>query len=240
LGVGATVPIVVSCRIVVADDSLLVRVALESLLESEPDLTIVASVDSLPSLLDAVQIEKVDLVITDVRMPPTLTDEGIQAAELLRAQHPDLGVIVLSQHADGEYLKRLVAGGTARRGYLLKDNLATPDQLTTAIGLVQAGGSFIDPSVVEALVQQRQTRTDSKLARLSPREIEILSGVASGRSNMAIADMLFIGHRAVEKHINSIFAKLDLNDDPDANRRVQAALLFLNNHDTDSATSTSH
>jgi DNA-binding NarL/FixJ family response regulator len=219
---------------VVADDSLLVRVALESLLAAEPDLAIVASVGSLPSLLDAVQTERVDLVLTDVRMPPTLTDEGIQAAELLRAQHPEVGVIVLSQHADGEYLRRLVAAGSARRGYLLKDNLATPDQLTTAISLVRSGGSFIDPAVVEALVQQRQSRTDSKLTRLSTREVEILSGVASGRSNNAIAEMLFIGHRAVEKHINSIFTKLDLYDDPDANRRVQAALLFLQGGDTPS------
>jgi DNA-binding NarL/FixJ family response regulator len=218
----------------VADDSLLVRVALETLLATEPDLEIVASLDSLPALLDAVRTERVDLVLTDVRMPPSLTDEGIRAGELLREQHPEVGVIVLSQHADGAFLRRLVAGGTAGRGYLLKDNLATPDQLTTAISLVRAGGSFIDPSVVEALVHQGQSRTDSKLGRLSAREVEILSGVASGRSNNAIADMLFIGHRAVEKHINSIFTKLDLYDDPDANRRVQAALVFLQGNETPS------
>jgi DNA-binding NarL/FixJ family response regulator len=226
-----------SCRIAIADDSLLVRVALQTLLAAERELAIVASVDSLPALLEAVRTEQIDLVLTDVRMPPTLTDEGIQAAERLRQERPDVGVIVLSQHADGEYLRRLVAGGTAGRGYLLKDNLATPDQLTTAIGLVRAGGSFIDPDVVEVLVQQGQTRTDSKLVRLSPREVEILSGVASGRSNNAIAEMMFIGHRAVEKHINSIFTKLDLYDDPDANRRVQAALLFLQGVRSDDAIS---
>lgn len=214
-------------RIVVADDSVVVRAGIVALLEAEHGLAVVAQASSLPELMDAVDEVSPELVITDVRMPPTRTDEGITAADRLRVTHPGTAVLVLSQFADPGYLRRLVDGGSGRRGYLLKDNLATPGELTAAIELVCRGGSFIDPTVVDLLVTQQGKKSSSLLSRLTDRETEILAGIATGKSNVAIAEQLFIGHRAVEKHINSIFSKLDLFDDPDANRRVQAVLLFL-------------
>jgi DNA-binding NarL/FixJ family response regulator len=214
-------------RLVIADDSVIVRAGIIALLEAEDGLEVVGEAGSLPDLVAQVEAASPDLVITDVRMPPSRTDEGIEAAIGFRRTHPHMGVLVLSQFAEPTYLRRLVDGGSGRRGYLLKDNLATPGELTTAIDLVVRGGSFIDPTVVELLVSQQSTQSTSLLSRLTGRETEILSAVASGKSNIAIAEELYIGHRAVEKHINSIFAKLDLFDDPDANRRVQAVLLFL-------------
>ena len=214
-------------RIVIADDSVLVRAGVEALLGMEPGHEIVGVAGSLPELIEIVDQVSPDLVITDVRMPPTRVDEGIEAANRFRTSHPDVGVLVLSQFADPAYLRRLVDGGSGRRGYLLKDNLATPGELVTAIDLIHRGGSFIDPAVVELLVNQQSNKVSSSLTRLTERETEILAGIASGKSNVAIGEQLFIGHRAVEKHINSIFAKLDLFDDPDANRRVRAVLMYL-------------
>jgi len=214
-------------RIVIADDSVLVRAGVEALLSIEPGHEIVGIAGSLPELIEVVDQVSPDLVITDVRMPPTRVDEGIEAANRFRTSHPDVGVLVLSQFADPAYLRRLVDGCSGRRGYLLKDNLATPGELVTAIDLIHRGGSFIDPAVVELLVNQQSNKVSSSLTRLTERETEILAGIASGKSNVAIGEQLFIGHRAVEKHINSIFAKLDLFDDPDANRRVRAVLMYL-------------
>ncbi len=216
-----------SARLVIADDSVLVRAGIIALLESESDVEVVGEAGSLTDLVAQVDELTPDVVITDVRMPPTRNDEGIEAAVTFRTTHPQMGVLVLSQFAEPSYLRRLVDGGSGRRGYLLKDNLASPGELVTALDLVVRGGSFIDPTVVEMLVGQQSKQSTSLLSRLTSREIEILSGIASGKSNVAIADALYIGHRAVEKHINSIFAKLDLFDDPDTNRRVQAVLLFL-------------
>lgn len=216
-----------SRRLVIADDSVLVRAGIVAMLEGDDDIQVVGEAGTLAELIEHVDGLNPDVVVTDVRMPPTRTDEGIEAAVGFRATHPDLGVLVLSQFAEPAYLRRLVEGGSARRGYLLKDNLATPGELTTAIDLIARGGSFIDSTVVDLLVGQQSKQSASPLSRLTDRETEILAGVASGKSNIAIAEELFIGHRAVEKHINSIFAKLDLFDDPDANRRVQAVLLFL-------------
>ncbi len=215
------------CRILLADDSLLIRSGIEGLLHDEPSVELVGSASSLPELLDEVHRLTPDLVITDVRMPPTMTDEGIRAAADLRTSMPEMGVLVLSQVADPTYLRRLVEDGSGRRGYLLKDNLATPGELMSAIDLVSKGGSFIDPAVVELLVSQQLKQAASPIGQLTAREREILSAVASGQSNQAIGEDLFISHRAVEKHINSIFAKLSLFEDPEINRRVQAVLMFL-------------
>jgi DNA-binding NarL/FixJ family response regulator len=215
------------CRVLIADDSLLIRSGVQGLLEDEPGIEIVGEAASLPELLAAVAEVRPDIVLSDVRMPPTHQDEGITAAEQIRRHLPEVGVIVLSQVADPTYLSRLIEGGSGRRGYLLKDRLSTPGELVAAISVVHQGGSFIDPSVVELLVNARAARQGSVLDTLTTREREILAAIATGRSNQAIGELLFIGHRAVEKHINSIFAKLGLEDDPVVNRRVQAVLLFL-------------
>jgi DNA-binding NarL/FixJ family response regulator len=214
-------------RVVVADDSLIARTGIEALLATERHLKVVASVASLPELFEAVDEHKPDVVVTDVRMPPSGTDEGIQAAEVLAGRHPDTAVVVLSQYADPTFLLRLVAQGSARRGYMLKDNVATPGELGRAIALVGEGGSFIDPAVVETLVCQQAGAARSAVSALTSREESVLAELASGKSNAAIAAKLFVGERAVEKHINSIFAKLGLLDAPDVNRRVMAVLTYL-------------
>ncbi len=215
------------CRIVVADDSLLVRSGLTALLGFESDLNVVATASSLPDLLTAVTAHQPDVVLTDVRMPPTGTDEGIQAAEELWTVAPNTAVIVLSQYADPDYLLRLISRGSARRGYLLKDNVATPGELRRAIDLVRVGGSFIDPMVVETLAKGTTRDLDMSLSPLTRREQEVLAQLATGKSNAAVAAALFVGERAVEKHVNSIFSKLGLYEAPDVNRRVLAVLAYL-------------
>lgn len=228
-------------RVAIADDSALVRAGVEAMLDDHvsssgptaaaPDagraIEVCGRASSLDELYAVVDATAPDVVVTDIRMPPTHGDEGIEAAIRLRDSHPTTGVVVLSQYADPAYLQRLLSTGSARRGYLLKDRLATPGELVTAIELVHRGGSFVDPTVVELLVAQQRVEMSSPLSRLTVRETEILAAVATGKSNTAIGEALFISQRAVEKHINSIFAKLDLAEDPDANRRVRAVLLFL-------------
>lgn len=216
----------------VADDSAVVRAGVQALLDLEPAIDVVDAIGSLHELRDAVEANFVepggsDIVITDIRMPPTSTDEGIVAAEQLRTTHPWVGVIVLSQFADPAYLARLIRDGASGRGYLLKDHIAEPSELITAIELVGHGGSFVDREVADLLIERRAQRSTSPLTVLTPRELDVLAGVATGRSNVAIGEMLFISHRAVEKHISSIFTKLGLFDDPDANRRVRAVLAYL-------------
>jgi len=213
--------------VVVADDNIIVRRGIAALLRDEGEAEVVATVGSLPELLAAVQEHRPEAVVTDVRMPPTGTDEGIRAAEELAVSHPEIAVIVLSQYADPTFLRRLVAGGTARRGYLLKDNVATPGELTRAVTQAAAGGSFIDPFVVETLVSAPPAATGPAMSSLTDREREVLAELASGRSNAAIATKLFVGARAVEKHVNGIFTKLGLYEAPDVNRRVLAVLTYL-------------
>jgi DNA-binding NarL/FixJ family response regulator len=166
-------------------------------------------------------------VLTDIRMPPTQRDEGIAIAQRLRGTHPEVGVIVLSQYADPGYVLALLEGGSARRGYLLKDRLADRRKLIDAIDEVGRGGSVIDGDVVEALVAAQKAKDRSPLDALTPRELEILGEVAAGKSNAAIAEALVITKRAVEHHIGSIFSKLDLPDEAEVSRRVTATLLFL-------------
>jgi DNA-binding NarL/FixJ family response regulator len=216
----------VTLRVVLADDSLLVREGLAQVL-ARSGIEVVASCDDLPSLLDAVDAEEPDVVLTDIRMPPGQTDEGIQAARLLRDRAPSAGVIVLSQFSDPTYALALLESGSDRRGYLLKERVHDGAQLREAVETVAQGGSVIDPRVVEALVHATTRTQGSPLSELTPRELEVLSEIAQGKSNAAIGDSLVLTKRAVEKHINSIFLKLNLSDAGDVSKRVKAALLFL-------------
>jgi DNA-binding NarL/FixJ family response regulator len=215
-------------RVVVAEDSYLIREGMRSALEQEVDeIEVVEYCPDLPSLLRAVEAHRPEVVITDIRMPPTNTDEGIQAATALRESHPDVGVVVISQYVSPHYALRLFEQGSAGRAYILKEHVGHRIQLMEAIREVATGGSVVDPKVVDVLVQARMRAKNSKLAELTPREREVLAGVAAGKSNAAVASSLFLTKRAVEKNINSIFAKLGLTDESTVSRRVQAALLFL-------------
>jgi DNA-binding NarL/FixJ family response regulator len=217
----------VPIKVVLAEDSYLVREGVRRLLEHEPDIELVAVCEDYDSLLEAIAGTEPDVLLTDIRMPPTGTDEGVRAAERLRQLRPGAGVVLLSQYADPAYALAFLEGGTEGRAYLLKERVADLDQLLAAIRAVAGGGSVIDPKVVEALVAARSRSAQSPLARLTPREREVLALLAEGRSNAAVADGLVLSERAVEKHINSIFAKLGLPEARDAHRRVKAVLLFL-------------
>ena len=213
-------------RVVLADDSYLIRQAVAGLIADEDDLEGVAVADDFYGLIAAVKEHEPDVVVTDVRMPPTSSDEGIRAAQLIRESNPGIGVVVLSQFVRQEYAAQLFAGGSQGRAYLLKDRVAEAGQLAHAIREVARGGSVIDPLVVDALIQ---TSGDEgmPIERLSPREHEVLREMAKGRNNAGIADALTLTERAVAKHINSIFTKLDLREEESAHRRVQAVLMYL-------------
>jgi len=213
-------------RIVVGDDDYLVRQGVERILATHPDLTVVAGCGDYHSLRDAVARHRPDVVLTDVRMPPEMSDEGIRLATQLARTAPTVGVVVLSQYDEPEYVLALLETGADRRAYLLKEKISDSAQLAAAVRTVAAGGSVIDPKVVERLVAAR-ARGRSPLAWLTPRETEVLAAMARGMSNTGIADQLQVGTRAVEKHINSIFAKLGLAADDRHHRRVQAVLAFL-------------
>jgi DNA-binding NarL/FixJ family response regulator len=217
----------VPIKVVLAEDSYLVREGVRRLLESEPDIDLVGVCEDYDSLLEAIASTEPDVLLTDIRMPPTGTDEGVRAAERLRQLRPGAGVVLLSQFADPAYALAFLEGGTEGRAYLLKERVSDLDQLLAAIREVAGGGSVIDPKVVETLVAARSRSAQSPLARLTPREREVLALLAEGRSNAAVADGLVLSERAVEKHINSIFAKLGLPEARDAHRRVKAVLLFL-------------
>jgi len=215
-------------RLVVAEDAYLIREGIRSALErEEQEVEVLEYCSDLGSLLRAVEEHQPDVVITDIRMPPTSTDEGIQAAATLRESHPDVGVVVISQYVSPHYALWLFEEGSAGRAYLLKERVGHRIQLMEAIRAVAGGGSVVDPKVVDVLVEARMRARNSPLGQLTKREREVLAGVAAGKSNAAIAESLFLTKRAVEKNINSIFAKLDLTDDQNVSRRVRAALLFL-------------
>ncbi len=214
-------------KVVLAEDSYLVRQGVVRLLESADDIELARVCSDLPSLLAAVDEVNPDVVITDIRMPPTSTDEGIQAANTLRSRHPRVGVVVLSQHDEAEYALKLLEGGSAGRAYLLKDRLSDPGRLNSAIREVAAGGSVIDPQVVESLVTARKRSSASVLHQLTPRELAVLSQMAQGKNNDAIAHELRLSLRVVEKHINAIFSKLGLSEETDIHRRVKAVLIYL-------------
>jgi len=213
--------------VVLADDNYLLREGVRQLIQTQPELELVATCGDYDSLLAAVESNGPDVVVTDIRMPPTGTDEGIRAAEQIRASHPNTGVVVLSQYSEPEYALALLQKGAAGRAYLLKERVSDIDQLVNAIREVARGGSVIDPRVVEALVAARTRKPDSPLRELTPRELEVLAAMAEGNNNAAIARRLFLTERAVEKHINSIFSKLGLGEAQDVHRRVKATLLYL-------------
>ena len=214
-------------RVVVAEDNALLRDGLSRLIAAEPDLELAGTCADLPGLLSAIDEEPPDVVVTDIRMPPSGTDEGIRAANAVRERHPEVGVVVLSQYANPDYALALLEGGSARRAYLLKERVGDVGELLGAIREVARGGSVVDPKVVDALVTATSRAVRSDLDRLTPRESEILAEMATGKSNAAIAASLVLSERAVEKHTNSIFSKLGLTEEPDVNRRVKAVLLFL-------------
>jgi DNA-binding NarL/FixJ family response regulator len=214
-------------RLVLAEDDYLVREGVLRLLATQPDLEVVAVCGDLPSLLAAVEAERPNVVLTDIRMPPAGLDEGIQAAVRLRETHPDVGVVVLSQYAEPRYALALLETGTARRGYLLKERVADVEDLSAAIRTVADGGSLIDPKVVEALVSSKAAAEASPLAELTPRELDVLREMAEGENNAAIATTLHLSPRSVEKMIHAIFLKLGLAWEPTAHKRVKAVILYL-------------
>ena len=217
--------------VALADDSYLVREALEHVLAAADGVEVVASCGDRDSLLRAIDAERPDVVVTDIRMPPSDSDEGLQVAAALRATHPEVGVVVLSQFAEPRYGLALLETGSEGRAYLLKERIQHRDQLVSAIEAVAQGGSVIDAKVVEALVDAQRRAERSPLAELTARELEILSFVARGHDNQAIADDLVLTKRAVEKHINAIFLKLGLTYAADVSRRVKAALIYLTETD---------
>jgi DNA-binding NarL/FixJ family response regulator len=220
---GGRMPIAIA----LADDSLIVREGVAQILAGESEMQIVASCGDLPSVLAAVEAERPDVVLTDIRMPPTSTDEGIRLATLLRERHPEIGVVVLSNYAEPAYALALLESGSEGRAYLLKERIHDRAQLIAAITSVAAGGSMLDSKIVEPLVAAKLRIERSPVAELTGREREVLAEIAKGKSNAAIADTLVLTKRAVEKHINSIFLKLNLSDAEDVSKRVKATLLFL-------------
>jgi DNA-binding NarL/FixJ family response regulator len=221
--------------VALADDNLIVREGIAQLLAGQADIEVIASCEDLDSLVEAVDERHPDVVVTDIRMPPTHTDEGIRLAALLRERHPKVGVVVLSNYAEAGFAMALLESGSEGRAYLLKERVHSRTQLAAAIHSVAAGGSVMDPKIVEPLMMAKSRSERSPLAELTAREREVLSEIAQGKSNAAIADSLVLTKRAVEKHINSIFLKLNLSDAEDVSKRVKAALLFLADADADAS-----
>jgi len=213
-------------RIVIAEDNYLVREGLRRLLEDSGQVKVLACVGTATELLDAVRRLSPDAVLTDIRMPPTHQMEGIEAAHAIRATHPGIGVVVLSQHTDESYALALFENGSAGLGYLLKDRIGDLEDLVHALGEVRGGGSVIDPEIVDTLVRRRSRGATSPIAALSPRELDVLREMALGKTNSGIEEALYLSSSTVEKHVNSIFTKLSLPD-TGVHRRVAAVLTFL-------------
>jgi DNA-binding NarL/FixJ family response regulator len=222
-------------RVVLGEDSFLAREAISALLNETAGIELVAACEDADSLRSAIDREQPDVVLTDIRMPPDHRDEGIRVANELRRTQPEVGVVVLSQHAEPGYAALLFDDGSHGRAYLLKESLKDRDELVRALVTVAEGGSVVDPLIVDELLDIQRRRRDTPLDLLTPRELEILGLIAEGRSNAAIAEKLVVTKRAVERHINSIFLKLGLRDGVDVSRRVKAALLYLSGEDVDSA-----
>ncbi len=214
-------------RLVLAEDHYLVREGVRRLLETSPEFEIAAVCDDLESLLAAVDVERPDVVVTDIRMPPDGSDEGIQAAERLRETNPEIGVVVLSQYANPTYVLALLEGGSGGRAYLLKERVADLEQLAAAIRAVADGGSVIDAKVVESLVAQNARDDESPLSQLTPRERDVLREMAEGKNNSAIAEALVLTEGSVQKVIHSIFLKLGLTWETAVHKRVKAVILYL-------------
>jgi DNA-binding NarL/FixJ family response regulator len=218
-------------RVVFAEDNYLVREGTAALLQTSEEVELIGTASALDELLAAVEELKPDVVLTDIRMPPTNSTEGIDAARRIRSDHPDIGVVVLSQFAEEEYAYELLKDGAAGLGYLLKERVSNLDELVRALNEVARGGSVLDPKVVEALVSAKDRMAHSLLATLTDREREVLEHMAQGQNNASIAKSLFLTERAVEKHINSLFHKLGLSEETDVHRRVMAVLAFLRESD---------
>ena len=214
-------------RVVFAEDNYLVREGTAALLQGSDEVELVGTAESFDELLSAVEEFRPEVVLTDIRMPPTNTTEGIDAARRIRADHPEIGVVVLSQFAEEEYAFDLLKDGAAGLGYLLKERVSDLEEIVRALNEVAKGGSVLDPKVVEALVAAKDRMAHSPLASLTDREREVLENMAQGKNNAAIAKSMFLTERAVEKHINSLFHKLGLSEEVDVHRRVMAVLAFL-------------
>ena len=214
-------------RVVFADDNYLVRQGVAGVLAEADEVELLESVGDLPALLAAVEAHRPDAVLTDIRMPPSFTTEGIDAAKKIRHDFPETGVVVLSQFVEEDYAFELLSDGVAGLGYLLKERVTEVDDLVRALYDVSRGGSVLDPRIVEALLARKSAETTSVLSVLSERELEVLGELARGRSNAATAKALFMSERAVEKHVGSVFTKLGIVHESDVNRRVMAVLAFL-------------
>ncbi|MUN36745.1 response regulator transcription factor [Actinomadura litoris] len=214
-------------RVVLADDSYLVREGVAALLARAGGVEVAATADDLPDLLAAVAEHRPDAVLTDIRMPPTGTDEGIRAARTIRRDHPDVGVVVLSQFAEPDLAYDLLGESAEGLGYLLKSRIGDVEQIVRALEDTARGGSALDPEIVAALLAGRRRAPGSPLGALSPREREVLALMAEGKNNARIAADLTVSVRAVEKHINAVFGKLGITEEPVVHRRVKAVLQFL-------------
>jgi DNA-binding NarL/FixJ family response regulator len=219
-------------RVIIAEDNYLVREGTRRLLEDSGEVNVVAAVGNAVELLDAVERMRPHAVLTDIRMPPSHHMEGIEAARTIRARHPDVGVVVLSQHSDELYAYELLKDGTSGLAYLLKERVSDLDALVRTLREVVGGGSVIDPKVVEALLGRRARQEESVLGTLSPRELEVLGKMAEGRTNPVIARALFMSESTVEKHVSAIFSKLGLSEEKEIDRRVAAVLAFLREADS--------
>ena len=217
----------VTLRVVFADDNYLVRAGVSALLSEGDEIELVTAVGDVDALIRAVAEHRPDAVLTDIRMPPTYAIEGIDAAKRIRADYPDIGVVVLSQFADDDYAFELLETGVGGLGYLLKERVAERDELVRALQEVARGGSALDSKVIEVLLARKSHEQPSALLGLSDREREVLQQMATGRNNHTIAKTLYMSDRAVEKHIGSIFQKLGLVEEGEQNRRVMAVLAFL-------------
>jgi DNA-binding NarL/FixJ family response regulator len=217
----------VPIRVVLAEDNYLLRAGTSALLEALEDVDLVAAVADADELLVAVEDHRPDVVITDIRMPPGFSTEGLTAAAEIRRRFPGTGVILLTQFSDPQYAYEFLRGGASGAGYLLKERIGDIGELARSLHQVASGGSALDPQLVEALVARNERGADSPLAALTPRERQVLEQMAQGKNNAAIAKALVLTERAVQKHINSLFAKLGLGDSADVDRRVVAVLTLL-------------
>jgi DNA-binding NarL/FixJ family response regulator len=220
-------------RLVVAEDSYVIREFLTTALSGASSVEVVAVCSNGKELENAIATFEPDVVLTDIRMPPSGGDEGVRIATRLRETRPEVGVVVLSQYAEPAYAIRLLEQGTGGRAYLLKERIRDKEELIAAILAVARGGSVIDPVIVDVLIEARSKAAKSKLSELTPRERELLAEIAAGKSNGAIAESLVLTKRAVEKHVNSIFSKLNLPETQDVSRRVKATLIFLSEEGMD-------
>jgi DNA-binding NarL/FixJ family response regulator len=214
-------------RVLIGEDNVLLREGMRGLLSAADDIELVAACSDLDGAIESIDATRPDVVLTDIRMPPSHTDEGVRIARYCRSRHPGTAVVLLSQFVDPGYVRSLLESGSAGRGYLLKERVSDVDELLGALHTVAGGGSVVDPVVIEQLVRIGRSRGNANVTKLSARELEVLAEIARGHNNASIAATLFITQRAVEKHINSIFAKLGLGMGDDSHPRVRAVLLYL-------------